>query len=56
MTLHFSFQLSSEKTHSRTLPILRKLVGKVTFGLLEYWIIGVLECWSIGVVGDGMME
>jgi hypothetical protein len=37
MPPHFSFQLSSEKTHSRILPILRKLVGKVPVGVMEEW-------------------
>jgi len=35
---NFSFQLASENTLSRILPILRKLVGKAHF-----WSIGVVE-------------
>jgi hypothetical protein len=34
---NFSFQVSSENTLSRILPILRKLVGKVPVGVLELW-------------------
>jgi len=34
---NFSFQLASENTLSRILPILRKLVGKIPVGVVEYW-------------------
>jgi len=43
MPPNFSFQLCSENTLSRILPILRKLVGKVTVGVLEWWSNGVME-------------
>jgi hypothetical protein len=40
---NFSFQLYSEKTLSRILPILRKLVGKAPVGVLEWWSNGGME-------------
>ena len=47
---NFSFQLSREKSLSRILPILSKLVGKISVGVLEDWKHGMSECWSDGAV------
>jgi hypothetical protein len=40
---NFSFQLSSEKTLSRILPILTKLVGKAPVGVLGWWSNGGMQ-------------
>jgi hypothetical protein len=43
----FSFLLSSEKTHTRILPILTKLVGKAPVGVFEWLSGGGMEIGAL---------
>jgi hypothetical protein len=47
----FSFLLSSEKTHTRILPILTKLVGKAPVGVFEWLSTGVMEMRNLSGTG-----